>query len=98
MTQEEFDILADVWNGDTCFLSRMDKIIDHPIYRAIIKVGKPMVTNIITRMEKYQDGSWFFALIKITGEKPKGFDEAETMEQGIQCWLDWWEENERNYL
>jgi hypothetical protein len=89
--QKSFDILADVWQEDTDYLSNVTAICEHPIYRAIIRMGWDVVPNIINRM--YRDhGHWFRALTEITGENPLVDEEAGDIAKMTQRWVDWWEE------
>jgi hypothetical protein len=85
----KFNALADKWEDDTVAYSSVTKMINHPSYLEIIKMGERVLPLILNRMKKTPD-HYFVALSKITGESPapKGceFNEA------VSAWISWGEE------
>ena len=51
-TRQRFTELADKWETETVFLSRIDLAIKHPAHQEIVAMGEPVVPLILERMRK----------------------------------------------
>lgn len=81
-----FSVLADIWQEDTMFLSSVSEITKHPAYRAVVRMGKPMLPFIIADLQR-KPGHWFVALQQITGENPaRG---AKSVRDASRAWIEW---------
>jgi hypothetical protein len=61
---------------------------DHPAYREIISMGKPVVPLILAELEERPD-YWFAALRAITGEDPVPNEARGNVRAMTGAWLAW---------
>ncbi|NCX95623.1 MAG: hypothetical protein EBX41_04300 [Chitinophagia bacterium] len=78
----------EIWENETLLLSDTSKIISHPAYLNIIRLGSPVLPFILKDMEQTQN-HWFFALQQITGENPVLKEHSGNIEEMINDWLNW---------
>ena len=90
--RERFDELADRWERETVFLSRIDLAIKHPAHQEIVAMGEPVVPLILERMRK-KGGHWFTALRDLTGADPIQPAERGYVSAMQEAWLEWGEAN-----
>ena len=90
--RDRFNKLADQWERETVFLSRMDKAIKHPAYQEIIGMGEPVAPLILERMRE-TEGHWFVALRAITGANPVKQSDRGKIAVMQASWLEWGEAN-----
>ena len=82
-----FRELSKRWSEATGFYSRVDRKVNHPLYREIIEIG-PSVIPCLLRDMRDNPGYWSDALVELTGEDPVP-DDAETLDAIAVAWVDW---------
>ena len=90
--RQRFTELADKWEYETVFLSRIDLAIKHPAHQKIVGMGEPAVPLILERMRK-KGGHWFYALRDLTGANPIQPAERGNVRAMQEAWLKWGEAN-----
>ncbi|VTR93372.1 Cytidylate kinase OS=Candidatus Nitrososphaera evergladensis SR1 GN=NTE_03352 PE=4 SV=1: AAA_18 [Gemmata massiliana] len=90
---ERFRKLATKWRAAVGPLSSSTKIIQHPAYQEIIKLGRDAVPLILQELEKKPD-HWFAALRAITGEDPVAPEDRGRMDRMAASWVRWGREHE----
>lgn len=83
-----FHALARRWREDTCMLSSTTKIIEHPAYQEIIRMG-PVAVPLILQDLLARPDHWFYALQEITGDNPLSAENAGNMQKMRDDWLAW---------
>jgi hypothetical protein len=86
--ETKFQLLAEKWDEETCFLSDSTKIAAHPAYQEVIRMGMPVVPLLLREMEK-DHSHWFEALRAITGENPVPPEHRGRIPAMVQDWLAW---------
>ena len=82
-----FKALATLWSDDPrVFMSSTPERYDHPAYRAILLLGKPVVPLLLEDLRKTR-GHWDVALHKITGVSPPR--EVRDLKSLHDWWLNW---------
>ncbi len=89
--EAEFRGLVEQWHRETDYLSSISRKINHPAYRAIIDMGKPVVPLILRELRD-RPGLWFEALKAITGETPVLVEAKSDPRQAREAWLKWGQE------
>jgi hypothetical protein len=84
-----FAELAAQWRKETLHLSDTDKIVAHPMYRALIALGERVVPFMLKELEGENPEHWFAALHEITGENPVKPEERGRMKEMAAAWLAW---------
>jgi hypothetical protein len=67
--EQRFRRLEAAWNADTCFLSDPNRIIGHPAFQEIVRMGEAVIPLMLSDLEK-EPRQWVWALPLITGEDP----------------------------
>ena len=88
-----FQWLRDDWKNEIRFVSSADKIVEHPCYQFIIRLGPVMVPFIIEDLRK-EANHWFHALRVLTGHTPESRHHGN-LGQMRSAWLQWAEENDK---
>ena len=90
--RERFNKLADQWEMETIFLSKIGDACQHPAYQEIISMGQPAVPLILQRMQG-EWGHWDRALGDITGANPVKRSDWGNIAAIQASWLEWGEAN-----
>lgn len=90
----EFKRLKARWKDETRFLSV--GTFDHPDYKAIVKLGEPVVPYLLRDLEGGQPEHWFAALRIITGANPVPDEHCGRVVLMAKDWLDWAKGKEEN--
>ncbi|MDE0158305.1 MAG: DEAD/DEAH box helicase family protein [Gammaproteobacteria bacterium] len=90
--RERFNKLADQWEMETIFLSKIGDACQHPAYQEIISMGEPAVPLILQRMQG-EWGHWDRALGDITGANPVKRSDWGNIAAIQASWLEWGEAN-----
>ena len=88
----KFQDLARSWKHGTWHMSSIKDMIEHPAYRAIIKMGEPAVPLLLKELQTDLD-HWFIALSEITGADPVPREDAGIVEKMRESWLSWGRKN-----
>ena len=88
----KFQDLAQSWKHGTWHMSSIKDMIEHPAYRAIIKMGEPAVPLLLKELQTDID-HWFIALSEITGANPVPREDAGVVEKMRESWLSWGRKN-----
>lgn len=87
-----FRQLRNQWTAETEVLSSMTRIVAHPAYREVVKMGWTAVPFILDELKREPDW-WFTALREITGENPAPADHAGDLLGLTADWLKWGQAN-----
>lgn len=83
-----FAYLAGLWHEDTSVESSITKMIAHPAYAAITRLGPMMIPYILEDLRQ-SGGHWFPALRELTGENPVEASERGNFGAMRAAWLRW---------
>lgn len=86
--EEQFERLASTWKRETARVSSLSRVIDHPAYQAIIRMG-PEVVPWILRDLRLAPRLWGPALEQITGENPVPEEDRSKPRESAAHWLHW---------
>jgi hypothetical protein len=92
--EERFRSLEARWRAETGHLSSSSKIIGHPAFRDIIRMGQAVVPFMLRDLEQ-QPRLWVWALPEITGEDPVPIADRGDIVKMTAAWLHW--AKERGY-
>ena len=95
ITTATFQRLKEQWYHDTALVSSGTKILNHPAYQQIIKLGPSVVPLIIEELRQGK-GHWFYALSRLTGYVPAQ-EHRGNMGKMQAAWLQWAEEHLENF-
>ena len=90
--RQRFTELADQWEMETVFLSKVGDACQHPAYQEIISMGEPLVPLILQRMTG-EWGHWDCALGDITGANPVKRSDWGNIAAIQASWQEWGEAN-----
>jgi len=79
---------AEAWKRDTRHMSSITKIVSHPAYQEIIKMGEVAIPLILKELAKKPD-HWFPALREITGHDPVPRSSQGRLREMTESWLAW---------
>ena len=88
----KFQDLVRSWKHGTWHMSSIKDMIEHPAYRAIIRMGEPAVPLLLKELQTDTD-HWFSALREITGADPVPREDAGIVDKMRESWLSWGREN-----
>jgi hypothetical protein len=88
LLRDHFLALAARWRTETARFSSVTKMIEHPAYQEIIRMGQPVVPLILRELEK-QAELWGPALTAITGARPVPAGDAGRVRRSAEHWLRW---------
>jgi hypothetical protein len=80
------------WKAETGHFSVIARRYEHPAYKAILEMPKPVVISGILKELKRNPDRWFAALQKLTGENPA--KDAINFYEAVDRWIAWGIENE----
>jgi|SRR5579863_652454 len=83
-----FHKLRTTWEHENRCESDVNRIVNHPAYQEIIKLGWDVVPYII-RENANSPGHWHTALNKITGQDPVPDEHAGDLAAIAQDWIAW---------
>ncbi|MBI1830894.1 MAG: hypothetical protein HYR84_05510 [Planctomycetes bacterium] len=86
--ERRFRDLEAAWNADTMYLSDAQKIINHPAFQEIIRMGEAVIPFMLRDLEK-APCLWVWALPQITGANPIDPDDAGHIRNMSETWLRW---------
>jgi hypothetical protein len=87
-TEQRFRRLADEWTRATMHVSSGTDLISHPSYRAIVKLGWPVVPFLLDDLQQ-KKGFWFTALAEITRLRPFDRSDEGNPRRMTKAWLEW---------
>ena len=87
-----FENLAADWQQAIAHQSSSRIRYEHPAYREIIALGRPVVPLLLRDLQANRR-HWFAALQAITGVNPVAPDDAGHVDRMIDAWLRWGAEN-----
>jgi hypothetical protein len=90
--EERFRRLEALWRAETAHLSSSSKIIGHPAFREIIRMGTAAVPFMLHDLEQ-QPRLWVWALPEITGEDPVPVADRGDIVKMTAAWLRWTKEH-----
>jgi len=89
--EQRFRRLEAIWEADTCAYSDPAKIMGHPAWQEIIRMGEAVVPLMLRDIEE-QPRLWVWALHDITGENPVPDEDAGYIRKMGEAWLRWGKE------
>ena len=95
--RNRFNELADQWENETVLYSNSTQLMEHPAYREIVSMGKPVVPLILERMRE-TGRHWDHALEVITSANPVKQSDCGKVVTIRASWLKWGEANGYIYL
>ena len=84
----QFQALVKRWKKDTETDSSLTRMIRHPAYQEIIRMGEAVVPLLLAELQQEAD-FWFAALQQITGADPVPKASAGKIKEMAKAWLDW---------
>lgn len=90
--EERFRRLEATWRTETGHLSSSTKIVAHPAFREIIRLG-PVVIPFMLRDLEQQPRLWVWALPEITGDDPVPVSDRGDIVKMTAAWLRWADEH-----
>jgi hypothetical protein len=91
-TEQRFRRLEALWRAETAHLSSSSKIIDHPAFREIIRMGTAVVPFMLRDLEQ-QPRLWVWALPDLTGDDPVPVEDRGDIVKMTTAWLRWAKEH-----
>jgi hypothetical protein len=86
--EERFRRLEAAWLADTAHLSSATKIINHPAFQEIIRLGTAVVPFMLRDLEQ-RPRLWVWALPEITGADPVPVPDRGNIAKMSEAWLRW---------
>ena len=86
--RDEFQTLATEWKRDAAGKSRLDQIVSHPAYMAILTMGRRALPLILEDLQQ-EPHHWFPALRAIVGDSPIRPEHAGHVASMTEAWLSW---------
>ena len=90
--ESRFRQLESIWTAETGFLSSYTEIVQHPSFKQIIGLGKPVVPLMLKDLEE-RPRLWVWALPEITDANPVPADDAGNIAKMTEAWLRWGKAN-----
>ena len=91
-TVERFRRLEETWTAETGYLSSYTAIVEHPVFREIIRLGEAVVPLMLRDLEE-RPRLWVWALAEITGADPVPPEDAGNIAKMCEAWLHWGKAN-----
>ena len=86
--EQRFRRLEAAWQADIRYHSNPDKIISHPAFQEIIRMGQAVVPLMLRDLAE-RPRLWVWALPEITGANPVRPEDAGNISKMSQTWLEW---------
>src|SRR5262245_54188282 len=86
--ENQFHEHAEKWSRETGHISSISKMVMHPSYQKIIKMGWDVVPLLLEDLQRH-GRFWFWALASITEENPVVASQAGNIPQMKESWLEW---------
>lgn len=86
--EERFRHWEALWRAETAHLSSSSKIIGHPAFREIIRMGQAVVPFMLRDLEQ-QPRLLVWALPEITGDDPVPVADRGDIVKMTEAWLRW---------
>jgi hypothetical protein len=88
----QFQELVRRWKKERGPTSSAKRMADHPAYRAIVGLGKPVVPLLLAELQREPD-HWFIALHELTGAEPVPEEARGRIEKMTAAWVEWGRKN-----
>lgn len=85
---EAFRTFADEWRRATRFQSSLDRITNHPAYRAVVELGEDVIPLVLGELETRPE-PWFAALREIAKVDPVKPEDRGNMRAMADAWIRW---------
>lgn len=86
--ERRFLALAETWTRESAHLSSTQQMAEHPAFREIVSLGRPIVPLIFKELLRDPGFHWFHALRDILGSSPEIPSEARgKLRLVTECWL-----------
>ena len=86
--EEHFRRLEAVWVADTGLLSSYERIVSHPAFQEIIRMGHAVVPFMLRDLQE-RPRLWVWALPDITGADPVPVADRGNIGKMGEAWLRW---------
>jgi len=83
-----FADLAEWWHSDTDGMSLDRERLEHPAYKRILDLGKPVLPHVLADLRD-RHGHWFHALRHLTGDESVDAVANGSMRRARDAWLRW---------
>lgn len=90
--EERFRRLEAQWRAETGHLSSSNKILEHPTFHEIIRIGQTVIPFMLRDLEQ-QPRLWVWALPEITGDDPVPVADRGNIVKMTDAWLHWAKEH-----
>jgi hypothetical protein len=90
--EERFRRLEATWMGEVGHHSSTTKLVNHPAFQEIIRMGQAVVPFMLQDLEK-RPRLWVWALPAITGADPVAADDRGDIAKMSEAWLRWARDN-----
>jgi hypothetical protein len=92
--ERKFLTLMETWTRETTHLSSTRQMGEHPAYREIVSLGRPVLPLIFKELVREPGFHWFHALRDIVGSGPEiPADARGKLRPVTECWLLWVKEH-----
>lgn len=88
LVEKRFALLVKEWKSRQGFMSSVARMVNHPAYQEIIRMGDVAIPFLLAELEREPD-HWFTALQTITGENPVQKDAAGALAKMANAWIKW---------
>jgi hypothetical protein len=86
--EQRFQRLAAIWEAETHYLSDAHRIMEHPAFQEILRLGQAVVPLMLRDLEQ-KPRLWVWALPRITGDNPVTSSEGGNIRKMSEAWLRW---------
>lgn len=90
--EQRFRRLEAIWEEETLYLSDAHRIIEHPAFQEILRLGEEVVPFMLRDLEK-APRHWVWALPRITGANPVPASDGGNIRKMSEAWVRWGREN-----
>ncbi len=92
--ERRFRHLVTVWEEQTRFVSDAHRIIEHPTFQEIIRLGVAVIPlMLLLRDPEHGPCLWVWAVPRITGASPVPAADRGNITKMAEAWLRWGREN-----
>jgi hypothetical protein len=86
--EQRFRRLEAAWRADTAVLSSYTRIVGHPAFREIVRMGEDVVPFMLRDLEE-RPRLWVWALPEITGADPVPPEDSGNIAKMSEAWRRW---------